>query len=441
MDGLLEYAMNRPVYSAHEHISSLLSFGMTDGLFFPSDVKPALRPASPTGLRELLLSPYYSSVLYSLGYSWRAEEPADPESFARFYMEIWPFVKKSCNTGTFLALERALHDLYGVERNDWESPSAMFEVSEKIRSRYGNYDDWFREVMDRSGTAAVIKPVHPQYLLDQAFRPGEAELRYTCPIARVDSLMGRDRNGRRDWDDVGRTFRHPVQSLDDVLEITDGFFDCIRGKAVGIKQLQAYSRPLRFGAPALEEARRAFRECTAGHNPAAALTAGDCIMRRILENAERDRLAFQIHTGMTHLADSDPALLEPLFDQYPRVRFVLLHAYPFLSNAVYLARCYANCSVDTSWLLLQGAGILRRGLSEYLDMVPYEKITLSVDATSLEEYYGGIQLSRETAAEVVGEKAAQMMWSGRQAREVLDALLGGNACRQYGIDQDKHRLA
>ena len=435
MDNLLQYAMNRPVCSAHEHISSLLSFGMVESIFFPSDVKPALQPVVPTGLRELLLSPYYSSVLYSLGYSWRTEEPQNKESFARFYSEIWPFVKKTRNTGTFLALERALTDLYGVKRDDWEDPDAMFEVSEKIKRRYENYSGWFEEVMEKSVTSVVIKPVHPQYLLDKAFCPGKDELKYTYPIARVDSLMGCWKNGRMDWNDIGSVFGHAVNTLDDILEITDMFFNCIRGKTVGIKQLQAYTRSLKFASVPLEEARQAYQKCTAGQDPAAALVAGDYIMQRILENAEKEKLVFQVHTGMTHLADSNPAMLEPLMNLYPQVRFVLLHAYPFASNAAYLGRCYANCFVDTSWLLLQGKGILKKCLAEYLDMIPYEKITISVDATSLEEYYGGIQLSRETAAETVEEKARQMGWSAEQAREVLDALLCDNAYRLYNLYQ------
>ena len=173
------------------------------------------------------------------------------------------------------------------------------------------------------------------------------------------------------------------QQLDDCLEAIDRFFVLIEDKAVGIKQLQAYFRPLHTSTPSYAEAKQAFVPALRfGGNEA--YVVQDYLHRYILDQAEKHEMAYQIHTGMTNLKNSNPAALEPLIQNYPHIRFVLLHCYPFISEVTYLARVYPNCFVDTSWLAIQGDQILETALTQYTAMLPLNKVTISVDATSLE---------------------------------------------------------
>lgn len=66
----------------------------------------------------------------------------------------------------------------------------------------------------------------------------------------------------------------------------------------------------------------------------------DYILRRILEEANLRKLTYQIHTGMTNLANSNPALLEDNIKSYPNINFTLLHCYPYINEASYLARSF-----------------------------------------------------------------------------------------------------
>jgi uncharacterized protein len=157
----------------------------------------------------------------------------------------------------------------------------------------------------------------------------------------------------------------------------------------------------------------------------------DYTLRRILEEADHRGLPYQIHTGMTTLRNSNPAFLEPMFKRYPNVRFVLLHTYPFGSEACYLARTNRNVYLDTSWQALQSPAILEKCLDEWIGMVPPERITLSVDATNLEEYYGGQVMTRRVLARVFERKMAHGEFSASAASDIAQRLMADNVTALY----------
>ena len=164
-----------------------------------------------------------------------------------------------------------------------------------------------------------------------------------------------------------------------------------------------------------------------------ALIVQNYILRRILEEADSRSLPYQIHTGMTNLSQSNPAQLESMIQQYRNISFVLLHAYPFISEASYLARTNPNVWVDTSWLVLQSPEILQIALKEYIGMVPADRIFSSIDSISLEEYTGGIALTRSVLIDVLSEKVESNFLDIEEALYISERVLGGN-CEQL------HRL-
>jgi predicted TIM-barrel fold metal-dependent hydrolase len=136
---------------------------------------------------------------------------------------------------------------------------------------------------------------------------------------------------------------------------------------------------------------------------------------------------------MTNLSQSNPAQLESMIQQYRNISFVLLHAYPFISEASYLARTNPNVWVDTSWLVLQSPEILQIALKEYIGMVPADRIFSSIDSISLEEYTGGIALTRSILIDVLTEKVESDFLDIEEALYISERILGGN-CKQL------HRL-
>lgn len=97
----------------------------------------------------------------------------------------------------------------------------------------------------------------------------------------------------------------------------------------------------------------------------------------------------------------------------------------------YLARTNRNVYLDTSWQVLQSPAILAECLTEWIGMVPPERITLSVDATNLEEYYGGQVMTRRILGRVLRRKVDNGEFSSSTATWIARCLLSGNVESLY----------
>ena len=64
-------------------------------------------------------------------------------------------------------------------------------------------------------------------------------------------------------------------------------------------------------------------------------------------------------------------------------------------------------------------------------MVPYYKITSSIDATNLEEYYGGQVIAKNVISNVLDEKVISGEFSIETAFQIADGLLYKNAENIY----------
>ena len=74
-----------------------------------------------------------------------------------------------------------------------------------------------------------------------------------------------------------------------------------------------------------------------------------------------------------------------------------------------------------------------RDRTQYLSMLPLNKITLSVDATSLEEYYGGVDISRRLLARVLGKAVQKKELTVAGAELAAESLLHTNADSLYSL--------
>ena len=66
-------------------------------------------------------------------------------------------------------------------------------------------------------------------------------------------------------------------------------------------------------------------------------------------------LPVQVHCGFGDsdlwLARADPSLLKPVLERFRDTRFVLLHCYPFVREAGWLAHVYGHVWFDLSWVV------------------------------------------------------------------------------------------
>jgi hypothetical protein len=123
--------------------------------------------------------------------------------------------------------------------------------------------------------------------------------------------------------------------------------------------------------------------------------------------ATGEPLPVQVHCGFgdsdLHLWRADPSLLKPLIERFRATPFVLLHCYPFVREAGWLAHVYSHVYVDLSLTIphvWRGAEMLRQAL----ELAPASKLLYASDASRAPElYYLAAKWWREALAEVLPE--------------------------------------
>ena len=147
--------------------------------------------------------------------------------------------------------------------------------------------------------------------------------------------------------------------------------------------------------------------------------------------ATGDPLPVQVHCGF---GDADlslplarPGLLKPLIERFDTTPFVLLHCYPFVREAGWLAHVYPNVFFDLS-LTIPHVTQPATALREALELAPVSKLLYASDAARTPElYYLAAMWWRDALAEVLPEL------SGDDAEADARAILRDNAVALYGL--------
>jgi hypothetical protein len=106
--------------------------------------------------------------------------------------------------------------------------------------------------------------------------------------------------------------------------------------------------------------------------------------------ATGDPLPVQVHTGFGDqdlvLSQARPGLLKPVIERFTQTRFVLLHCYPFVREAGWLAHVYGNVFFDLS-LTIPHVARPDVALAEALELAPVSKLLYASDAARTPELY------------------------------------------------------
>jgi predicted TIM-barrel fold metal-dependent hydrolase len=143
-------------------------------------------------------------------------------------------------------------------------------------------------------------------------------------------------------------------------------------------------------------------------------------------------LPVQFHCGFGDsdlwLVRADPSHLKPLIERFAETEFVLLHCYPFVRAAGWLAHVYGNVWFDVS-LTIPHVARPAEVLREALELAPVSKLLYASDAARTPElYYLGAKWWREALAEVLGEALPPT-----EAEEAGRLILHDNALVLYGL--------
>ncbi|MEX2184184.1 MAG: amidohydrolase family protein [Chloroflexota bacterium] len=214
--------------------------------------------------------------------------------------------------------------------------------------------------------------------------------------------------------------------------------------AVGFKSIIAYRYgldfdPIRPDAAAVE---RAAGEWLASCERLGRVRMDHpVLLRHILWEAVDHRKPIQFHVGY---GDSDIVLhrcdptqmtgfIKATVDT--GIRIMLLHCYPFIREAGFLAQVYPHVYLDT------GAAVNYTGLASQtlvrhsMELAPFGKVLFSSDAFGLPElYYGGALLWRRAVGAILGGWVADDGMGAADALRYLRWMAGENARRVYEIE-------
>lgn len=163
-------------------------------------------------------------------------------------------------------------------------------------------------------------------------------------------------------------------------------------------------------------------------------------LRVALQEAAAQELPVQIHTGFgdddADLRSANPLHLRPLL-QDPALRgvtFVLLHTYPFVREAGYLAGIYGHVYVDLSLTIPFTAHGGAAAIRAALEQAPTSKLLLATDASRIPElFYLGALYARENLAIALDQLQAANWLTPDQAEEAAHQILHRNAAALYGV--------
>jgi hypothetical protein len=155
----------------------------------------------------------------------------------------------------------------------------------------------------------------------------------------------------------------------------------------------------------------------------------DVVAALAANEATGDPLPVQVHCGFgdsdLHLWRADPSYLKPLVERFRDTSFVLLHCYPFVREAGWLAHVYGNVWLDLS-LTIPHVSQPRWALGEALELAPVSKLLYASDAARTPELYLlAATWWRDALADVLPELV------GDEAEESARLILRENALALY----------
>jgi predicted TIM-barrel fold metal-dependent hydrolase len=124
-----------------------------------------------------------------------------------------------------------------------------------------------------------------------------------------------------------------------------------------------------------------------------------------------------------------------LIESNPETKFTILHLGPNADEFAVAAASNSNVYIDFGWSLTgyPGPSGFKRLLSEWLEIMPWEKFMVSADTDFVELVYGTVLTFRELISEVLAEKVQNRFIDIDTAIEIGRGILRDNAKKLYNI--------
>ena len=225
--------------------------------------------------------------------------------------------------------------------------------------------------------------------------------------------------------------------------LCEGLDQAVAAGAIGFKSIAAYRAGLELPEPSASEVAGAFRRLD---REAQARRLDDrVIVAHVVWTAARlaaiRRVPLQFHVGFgdedVHLPAADPSLLRPLLREpaTEACQIVLLHNYPFVDQAAYLASVFPQVYVDLSLAIpLLGGAAAERAIAAALALCPRAKLIAASDGHSYPEmHWRGMGLWREALGRVLATEVAAGRMDEAEVEPIARGILAGNSERLYRL--------
>jgi uncharacterized protein len=216
-------------------------------------------------------------------------------------------------------------------------------------------------------------------------------------------------------------------------------------QVAAFKSIVAYRTGLALTRPSALAVERAFttlrRTMVAGQPPRiASKPLLDAMLWQALQVAAETGRVVQFHTGYGD-PDLDMRLANPLHlrDVFEtaalhKVSVVMLHCYPFVREAGYLASVYPGAYLDIGLTIpYTSVHAMRTAVHEALHLAPITKVLFSTDAQRTPElFWIAAKWGRKVLADVCEHTVGAGDLSAAEAEWAAARILSGNAAEIYG---------
>ena len=408
-----------PVFDTHEHLpreSAVLHQGLDPfrfvGHYLRADLVAAGMPA-----RDAYVTLQDSTL--PLETRWRLLAP------------YWRRVKHGRYA---LAARLALRELFGVEDLGLEALQTLAKRLQREATA-----GYYRKILtDRGNIRWVLNFVEPW--IEEVRNP---DPEFLLPVPTLFELVMLRR--RADLEYLESKFGVALESFDRYLafleELTDRY---VQSGARALKFNLAYARSLRFGRPTRHEAETAFNQLLAHYGEGAAqrelVPLQDYLVRHLVRLATEHNLPVVFHTGyqndQNHFLEHARAThLTGLFLDFPRARFVLLHAgFPWVEETLLLSKMFTNVWQSLAWLYILSEDVSVRALRFCLDVLPLNRtLAFGGDSMIVEKVLGHLRLAQRTLAAVLGERVRDALVTEEDALGIARAWLWENPVELFGL--------
>jgi len=425
-----------PVFCAHEHWGSFAAYGITkEG--FRADTECGAAPSRAVTLWDLILDPYFGGWIYSSGadfnkwgieagmsdfHEWAQKCPADACN------ALLPVLARHRLTGGYQVLRQGILRLYTKDLDDLDIHLTN-EISQAIAQNYQKPIDWIRKAARQEKLGPIVRPVHPEFYL----RKGPYADQETAAIAtvlRIDPLLELWQKECPRREALGKAVGVLPTDAASWRAFLSALFELAAARgAVGIKQLQAYTRDLNFVPRTDDEIVWSGGELSAEQVRA----FQDWVVWECCRLAEQRNWPFQFHIGTHNLSQSSPMPLTTIAQRFPKLKIVLLHCWPFVDEAGWLSKQFPNVYIDACWQVILNPMFLERSLRTWLSYIPASKLMFSQDATSVEMAVGAAALVRWILARALENHAEIYGMERKHLEQVARWMLYENGVELYGL--------